>query len=361
MLISGDLEHGLSAVSATLPQADCKRAASDAGLRHVSDRLPGYRRRRRGRGFSYHDWQGHLVRDKALRDWIRALAIPPAWRDVWISPYRDGHLLATGRDEKGRKQYIYHPRWQRLRTETAFHQLLTFGEALPALRAQVDADLRQRGLPRERVLALVVHLLDETLIRIGNTEYAEQNRSYGLTTLQERHLELEGARVHFEFRGKSGKRHVVDIRDHRIARILRQCQELRGQELFQYLDAAGQRHSVDSADVNDYLSRVTGQPFTAKVFRTWGGSVTAVQSLLVTTPPETPADAECKLRVAIRAVAQRLRNTPAVCRRHYVHPAIIARYRAGTFVTMQPEPDDSGHWSGLDLVERALMRMLREA
>lgn len=261
-------------------ELDPEHAAKEARLRYVSDDIPGYRRRRYGKGFSYYDstGTGRAIRDPTLRAWMQALAIPPAWEQVWVSPYRNSHILATGRDEKGRKQYIYHPRWTALRAESNFQQLLTFGEVLPALRQRIDADLRRPGLQRERVLALVVHLLDETLIRVGNSEYAERNRSYGLTTLRSRHLGLAGGRIHLEFRGKSGKLHSTDIQDRRIARIIRRCQELPGQELpgqelFQYLDEAGQRRSIDSADVNDYLSTATGQPLTAKMFRTWGGSV----------------------------------------------------------------------------------------
>src|SRR5690606_35593149 len=256
-------------MSATAIPLEPELAAQEARLRYVSDQLPGYRRRRCGRGFRYHDPRGQLLHDASQRAWIRSLTIPPAWEDVWISPYRNGHILATGRDEKGRKQYIYHPRWTALRAEGNFQQLLAFGEALPALRARVDADLRRPRLSRERVLALVVRLLEDTLIRVGNAEYAQRNRSYGLTTLRSRHLALEGSRIHLEFRGKSGKMHAVELHDRRAARVIRQCQELPGQELFQYVDEGGERCAVDSADVNDYLHTATGEPFTAKVFRTW--------------------------------------------------------------------------------------------
>src|SRR5690625_282334 len=232
--------------------SELAQASREAGLRYVNDAIPGFRRRRRGRGFSYYTANGQLVRDQEQRRWLEALAIPPAWQEVWISPCRSGHLLATGRDEKGRKQYIYHPRWVSARAESTYHQLQAFGAVLPGLRQRVDADLRRRGLPRERVLALVVHLLDETLIRIGNAAYAKQNKSYGLTTLRHRHLELDRSHIHLEFRGKSGQYHVADIRDRRIANIIRQCQELHGQELFQYQDPDGERRSVDSADVNAY-------------------------------------------------------------------------------------------------------------
>lgn len=318
-------------MSVTALQLDPEAAAKEARLRYVSDDQPGYYRRRCGKGFSYHDAQGRLLRDPALRKWINALVIPPAWQEVWISPYRNGHILATGRDEKGRKQYIYHPRWTELRAESNFHQLLAFGEALPALRERIDRDLRRPGLKRDRVLALAVHLLESTLIRVGNAEYAARNRSYGLTTLRSRHVELEGSRVHLEFVGKSGKAHSLDIRDRRAARVIRQCQELPGQELFQYVDDDGSRHPIDSSDVNAYLSEATGQQFTAKVFRTWGGSAMMVETLLELPPPQTKTELQRNVREAIKATSQRLMNTVAVCRRHYVHPLIARHYEQGDF------------------------------
>ena len=343
-------------MSVTALNLDPERAAREARLRYVAEGTPGLRRRRCGRGFSYNDACGRPLRDRDTRAWIESLVIPPAWREVWISPYRNGHILATGRDEKGRKQYIYHPRWTELRARTNFHQLLPFGRALPGLRQRIDADLRRRGLPRERVLALVVYLLQNTLIRVGNPQYARENRSYGLTTLLDRHLELDGARVHLEFRGKHGKQHSVDLRDRRVARLLRQCQELPGQELFQYLDEAGAQHTVESADVNDYLSASTGEEFTAKVFRTWGGSAAMVGALLELPPPGSEFEARKQVREAIKLTAQRLVNTVAVCRRHYVHPRIAERYLDGSLreicgggACVEPSFNDE---------ERALMNLL---
>lgn len=344
-------------MSVAAAQLDPVLAARQAQLRYTSDDVPGYRRRRCGKGFSYHNPEGRLIQDPDQRAWIRSLAIPPAWEDVWIAPYRNSHILATGRDEKGRKQYIYHPRWTELRAEGVFHQLLPFGAVLPALRERIDADLRQHGLGRERIVALVAHLLDQTLIRVGNSEYAKRNGSFGLTTLRSRHLELDGARVHFEFRGKSGKQHSVAIRDRRIAGLIRRCQELPGQELFQYLDDAKQRHSIGSADVNAYLHEVTERPFTAKVFRTWGGSVAMVAALLELPPPQNKATAEQNVQTAIKAASQRLMNTMAVCRRHYVHPLIAAHYQAGDFFAICQRADDTD--SALDPAEQALMRLLR--
>lgn len=332
------------------------QAAHDAHLHYMSDERPGLSRRRHGRGFAYFDAAGAPVRDPALRTWLRELAIPPAWQEVWISPRRDGHLLATGRDEKGRKQYLYHPRWTELRAETNFHRLAEFGRGLPALRVALDADMRRRGLSRERVLALVVHLLDSTLIRVGSPRYAKENRSFGLTTLRTRHLELSGTTLRFEFRGKSGKRHRLALRDPRAARIVRACQELPGQELFQYLDDEGQRRSVDSADVNEYLARVAGDGVTAKQFRTWGGSVAMVAALRELPEPATAKALRQNLRLALRASAERLGNTQAVCRRHYVHPVIARLYEEGRFFALCRDAGDGE--DALSEDERALLALL---
>ena len=333
-------------------------SAREARLRYISGRERGYRRRRCGRGYSYLDPQGKVVRDTEQRQWLESLAIPPAWQEVWISPYRNGHILATGRDEKGRKQYIYHPRWTEQRKRTNFHQLLDFGHALPALRQRIDADLRRPGLCRERVVALVVYLLESTMIRVGNPEYARANRSYGLTTLREEHLEVNGNRIHFEFQGKSGRWIKVDLRDRRAARAIQRCEELPGQALFQYLDEDGLPRQVESADVNDYLSAVTGEEFTAKMFRTWGGSITAMRHLLQCPQPGTKKEAEANLCEAVKAASRQLRNTVTVCRQHYVHPRIGESYLAGDFQRLcgEPEPID-----GLDESECALMGLLRAA
>ena len=342
-------------MAVTATELNPELAAQEANLRYMCDDRPGYTRRRHGKGFIYLDPRGKLVTDASVKAWLRSLVIPPAWQEVWISPFRNGHLLATGRDEKGRKQYIYHPRWTECRAETNFHRLLAFGEALPALRARIDADLRRHGLPRERVLALVVHLLESTLIRVGNPQYARDNRSYGLTTLRRRHLDVDGTRLHFEFRGKSGKNHVVDLQDRRAARIIRACQELPGQELFQYLDERGARHCIDSADVNEYLS-ASGENFTAKAFRTWGGSAAMVGMLMELPPPANKKETRHNLRLALRTTAERLRNTQAVCRRHYVHPLIERRYEDASFF----EICHSGQCAepALNEEEQALMNLL---
>lgn len=303
--------------------------AEAADLVYVSDSQPGFQRRRVGRGFTYIDPTGHVVRESALRDRFQALAIPPAWREVWICPDPDAHLLVTGRDEAGRKQYIYHPRWSTMRNLAKYDRLRLFGETLPTLREQVQAHLRQRTLTCEKVTALVINLLEETLIRIGNEAYARQNESYGLTTLQDDHVAVNGAAVVFEFRGKSGKDHEIVLKDRRLARLVQACQELPGQQLFQYLDDNGTVCGLTSTQVNAYLRQVTGCDFTAKDFRTWGGTVTAARLLHEVGPSSTQKEAEQQIVQMIKGVAERLGNTPAVCRQHYIHPAILESYRAG--------------------------------
>lgn len=303
--------------------------AEAAGLVYVSDSEPGFQRRRAGRGFTYVDPKGQVVRDLALRERFQTLAIPPAWCEVWICANPAGHLLVTGRDEAGRKQYIYHPRWRAMRNQAKYDRLRLFGEALPKLRAHVQADLRQRALTREKVTALVVNLLEETLIRIGNEEYARQHETYGLTTLQDEHVAVNGAAVVFEFRGKSGKDHEIMITDRRLARLVQACQELPGQQLFQYRDDNDAVCGLTSTQVNEYLRQVTGCDFTAKDFRTWGGTVTAARLLHEVGPSPTQKEADQQIVQVIKGVAERLGNTPAVCRQHYIHPAILDSYRAG--------------------------------
>ena len=312
------------------PQTDPVATAQMAELRYVSDLEPGIRRVRAGKSFRYIGPNGKTIHDAETLRRIRALVLPPAWRDVWICTRADGHLQATGRDARGRKQYRYHPRWRAVRDETKYDRVIAFGQALPALRARVEADLARPGLPREKVLATVVRLLEVTLIRVGNEEYARSNHSYGLTTLRDRHADFDGAAVRFHFRGKSGVRHSVTVNDRRLARIVRRCQEVPGQELFQYIDDAGAHHTVDSADVNDYLRAVTGQPFTAKDFRTWAGTVLAARALQAFASFDSKAQAKRNLVEAITQVAKRLGNTRTVCRKCYVHPAVIDAYLDGS-------------------------------
>lgn len=316
----------------TVPPPDPAEAARFAGLRYVSDEQPGLRRVRAGRGFLYRDVDGRRVRDPETLRRIRALVIPPAWTDVWICPSPRGHLQATGRDAKGRKQYRYHPSWRAVRDETKYHRMIAFAQALPALRGRVEKDLARPGLPREKVLATVVRLLESTLIRVGNEEYARQNHSFGLTTLRDKHVEIDGHRLRFSFRGKSGVRHDIDLHDRRLARIVRRCRDLPGYELFQYLDDDGRPRTVCSDDVNDYLREIGGQDFTAKDFRTWAGTVLASCALQEFESFDSQAQAKKNVTRAIEQVAMRLGNTRAVCRKCYVHPAVIDSYLDGTLV-----------------------------
>jgi DNA topoisomerase I len=313
---------------------DPVESAEAAGLRYISDDEPGIHRRKRGKGFSYVDPQGRTIRDPRLLARIRKLAIPPAWTEVWICSRPNGHLQATGRDARGRKQYRYHADWRSFRDETKFGRMVAFGEALPKIREQVEHDLALDGLPREKVLATVVKLLETTLIRIGNKEYARDNNSFGLTTLRNRHVDVAGSWLRFEFRGKSGKDQAVEIRDRRLARIVRQCRDLPGHRLFQYLDNEGIRQSVSSEDVNTYLRETAGEDFTAKDFRTWGGTVLALSALLEAEGGGTAKEASQAVVDAIKRVASNLGNRPAICRKYYVHPAVIEAFLEGSLPKM---------------------------
>ncbi len=322
---------------------DPKLSAARAGLHYVSDDEPGYLRKRWGRGFTYFGPDGDHVDDEALRARFDALVIPPAWTDVWICPSPDGHILATGRDDKGRKQYIYHPQWERVRQETKFNKMILFGEALGQIRARCEADLRRRGLPRDKVLATVVTLLDRTLIRIGNAEYARRNGSFGLTTLRDRHVNFAGQKCVFSFKGKSGQKHCIELDDRRLARIVRRCRDVPGYELFQYYDDDDRRQTLASNDVNAYLKETTGQDFTAKDFRTWGGTVHAALLLCERGETEDEKEADKNIVSVVKEVAERLGNTPAVCRNYYLHPGLLDAYREGTLCEalsryMQKEP-----------------------
>ena len=316
----------------TLELADAQASAEEAGLRYVTDTGPGIRRRRAGKGFTYIGPDGRRITDPERLAWIGRLAIPPAWTDVWICPIKRGHIQATGRDARGRKQYRYHPRWREVRDEAKYERLIEFARALPRVRRRAERDLRRRGLPREKVLALVVRLLEETLIRVGNDEYARENRSYGLSTLRDRHARVRGDRIRFTFRGKAGKEHEISVRDRRLARLVKACQDLPGQELFQYLDADGRRVDVTSGDVNDYLREITGDDFTAKDFRTWAGTVAAAMALQEFTEIDDETGRSKAVVRAIEEVAEQLGNTPAVCRACYVHPEVIERYLDGTMI-----------------------------
>lgn len=309
--------------------ADLARKAEEAGLLYASDNRPGLTRQRRGESFTYRDHKGHAVRDAATLARIKRLAIPPAWAEVWICPQPRGHIQATGRDQRGRKQYRYHADWRATQDETKFGRMIEFAHALPKIRRRVKRDLRLRGMPREKVLATVVRLLEATLIRVGNDEYARHNRSYGLTTMHNRHAKVTGGRIHFDFRGKSAKHHEISLHDPQLARIVRRCQELPGQELFAYEDDAGQAHDIGSQDVNEYLRAVSDGDFTAKDFRTWAGTVLAAIALREFEAFTHQKEAKKNVVQAIEAVARLLGNTPAVCRKCYIHPEILGSYLEG--------------------------------
>ncbi|CAN5709952.1 DNA topoisomerase IB [soil metagenome] len=338
----------------------------------MSDTRPGITRRRAGRGWSYRGPDGTLLREAKALARIKALAIPPAWTDVWISPVVSGHIQATGRDARGRKQYRYHARWRYVRDEAKYDRTIAFAEALPAIRRRVASDMGLRGLPRDKVLATVVRLLEITFIRVGNAEYARDNSSFGLTTLRDGHARFDGSEVSFKFRGKSGRDHRVSIRDRRLATIVRRCKELPGQELFQYIDEEDAVQDVTSTDVNEYLRQITGQTFTAKDFRTWAGTVLAAQALraLEGTAGETDRDLRSNVVRAVEQVAKSLGNTPTVCRQCYVHPAIIDAYLDGAMVrTARQRADDrldsDGRQAGsaesvTTAEEKVVLRLLRD-
>ncbi len=308
---------------------DPVEAAQAAGLRHVSDAGRGIRRERVGDDFRYFKPNGDPVEDEATLARIRRLAIPPAWTEVWICPHANGHLQATGRDARGRKQYRYHPQFREVRESNKYEHMLAFAQALPAIRAKVDEHMRLPGLPREKVLATVVHLLETTLIRVGNDGYARENKSYGLTTLRDRHVQVEGGELRFRFKGKSGKYWQLQVKDRRVARIVRACQELPGQELFQYQDESGELKVVTSSDVNAYLREISGRDITAKDFRTWTGTVLAALALQEVATFDTQAAGKRYLRAAIEQVSSRLGNTPSICRKCYIHPEVITAYTQG--------------------------------
>jgi DNA topoisomerase-1 len=300
-----------------------------AHLRYVSDAKPGITRKRRGKSFQYFDPEGKAIRNKDEIARIKALVIPPAWSNVWICPQPNGHLQATGRDARGRKQSRYHPRWRKVRDENKYERMKLFGEALPLIRSRVENDLSLSGLSREKILATIVRLLETTFIRVGNAEYAKENHSYGLTTMRNKHVDVDGATVRFKFQGKSGKRHMIDLNDRRLARIVKRCLDLPGYELFQYVDEDGSVRTVDASDVNDYLRAITEQQFTAKDFRTWAGTVLALTALREFEAFESETQARRNIVEAVKNVAEKLGNTPAVCRKCYIHPAIIECYTAG--------------------------------
>ena len=316
----------MSAIVKTVPTLDPVESARFSGLRYYPDSKPGFTRRRSGKGFVYLNTHGKVIRDSEVLRRIRSIVIPPAWTDVWICPIENGHLQATGRDARGRKQPKYHPKWREVRDELKYNRMVEFAHSLPAIRRRVRADLKSRGLGFQKVMATVVRLLETTYMRIGNEEYARQNNSYGLTTLRDHHVRFRGARVQFQFKGKSGKAHNVEIEDAHLAKIVRRCRDIPGYELFQYLDENGQSHTIDSSDVNNYLRGITGKDFTAKDFRTWAGTVAAACALGNKQEFESMAEGKRNIIQAITSVAEQLGNTPAVCRKCYIHPAIFESY-----------------------------------
>jgi DNA topoisomerase-1 len=340
--------------------ASTSTTAAAHGLRYVHDDEPGYGRRRAGKGFTYLDTRGRPITAAAKVERIKSLAIPPAWTDVWICPRADGHLQATGRDAKGRKQYRYHPDWRAVQEEMKFERLIDFGEALPAIRRRMAGDLRLRGLPRDKVLATVVHLLETSLIRVGNEEYAKANGSFGLTTLRDPHVQLDGSEIRFRFPGKSGQRHEITVHDARTARIVRQCRELPGQRLFQYVDDDGTQRKLESGDVNDYLRDASGGEFTAKDFRTWVGTLLAATALSALEPPRSGSAGRRQAATAIEVVARQLGNTPTIARASYVHPDIVDLYVEGDLPALWTRGTTRDtRW--LLAEERRLLNVLRAA
>jgi len=350
-----------SALTAQTPN-DPREDAEGAGLRYVCDSQPGIRRRKSGKGFTYLGPDGSALRDSTQLRRFRSLAIPPAWTDVWICPRANGHLQATGRDAKGRKQYFYHPEFRAVREDSKYEHVVIFANALPTIRAAVREHMTLQGLPRQKVLATVVQLLEITLIRIGNDDYAKQNDSYGLTTLKNRHVAVKGAEVRFRFTGKSGKQWSLRVKDRRIARIVKSCQELPGQELLQYVDEDGNRQDVTSADVNAYLREITGQEITAKDFRTWAGTVLAAVALKDVVDFDSAAEGKKNLKAAIEKVAGRLGNTSAVCRKCYIHPRVLDSYLEGCFIVKIADTSNGGQRqdsTGLRPEEAAVLAALQ--
>lgn len=351
------------ASSETSANFDSIESAKAAGLIYVSDESPGISRKAKGRGFTYLDAQGRTIRDKTIMRRIRSLAIPPAWTDVWICASPQGHIQATGRDARGRKQYRYHPRWREVRDETKYNHLLEFAKALPEIRRRVKKDLKLPGMPREKILATLVRLLETTLIRIGNEEYARANKSFGLTTMHSRHVNVFGSSLNFQFRGKSGKSHSIKLTDSRVAKIIKQCQDLPGQELFRYRDESEETQTINSADVNQYLREITGEDFTAKDFRTWAGTVLAASELVKIGKYDSETQARKNIVQAIEAVAERLGNTPAVSRKCYVHPAVMEAYLNGGLpesARQKTERKRARLSTGLRPEEKAVIKIIKQ-
>jgi DNA topoisomerase-1 len=328
--------------TATTEKESAVQSARKVGLRYVSDAKPGIRRERAGKSFRYQDAEGRVVREKETLARIKSLVIPPAWSDVWICTAHNGHIQATARDARGRKQYRYHPLWRKVRDENKYEHLVSFGKALPLIRKQVEKDLALPGLPREKILATIVRLLETTMMRVGNEEYARSNGSFGLTTLRDKHVRIAGARLEFHFRGKSGVEHFIELNDRRLARIVSRCRDLPGYELFQYLDDEGNRRAIDSEDVNEYLRAVSGQDYTAKDFRTWAGTLLAALALREFERFDSHAQAKKNLVRAIESVSSKLGNTPTICRKCYIHPTVMESYLDGSMLDALQQRAEKG-------------------
>jgi DNA topoisomerase-1 len=338
-------------------------AAKAAGLHYVDDSAPGFTRKKVGTGFGYRDTDGKVIRDPEVIERIRSIGIPPAYTDVWICPDPRGHIQATGRDAKGRKQYRYHPRWSEIRDSTKYAHMLEFAHALPKIRLRIDADMKRPGLPREKVLATVVNLLETTLIRVGNEDYVKENKSYGLTTLRNRHVDVDGKELRFEFKGKSGKLWKLRIENRRVAKVVKACQELPGQHLFQYIDENKERRELTSADVNDYLREISGLDITAKDFRTWAGTVLAAMALSEFEAVDSQARAKRNIKAAIERVASRLGNTVTICRKCYVHPEVFNSYLDGNLladIKQEVEHELNAELGELRPEEAALLALLHK-
>ncbi|MEL7010282.1 MAG: DNA topoisomerase IB [Cyanobacteria bacterium J06629_2] len=339
-----------------------KESAQSFGLRYIRADSLQIERKKVGRGFSYLDAAGDRITDETEIERLKSLTVPPALTDVWLCHLPNGHLQATGRDAKRRKQYFYHPQWRKLRSQHKFNRMLLFGASLPAIRETTAQHLRQRNLSREQVLATVVQLLETTLIRVGNDQYAKQNSSFGLTTLRDRHVDVEGKKIRFEFRGKSGVDHEIELHDRRLANIVKQCQEIPGYEIFKYYDESGERHFVDSGDVNAYLQQITQQEFTAKDFRTWAGTLQAAIELNKLGEFGSTQPAAQNITQAVKKVAQKLGNRPATCRKYYIHPAIIESYQDGSLVELMSQPLQAKlAVAGLDQEEAIIMDVIKRS
>jgi DNA topoisomerase-1 len=335
-------------------------SAKQAGLRYVSDEQPGIRREKNGRDFQFINSTGRAIKDENEIRRIRKLAIPPAWTDVWICPDPNGHLQATGRDDRGRKQHRYHPRWREVRDETKYNRMIDFAKALPKIRQRTARDLAKSGLPLEKVLATVVRILETGVIRVGNEEYAKQNNSFGLTTMRDRHVRVRGGAMRFEFRGKSGKMHKIELEHPRLAKVVKNCQDIPGQELFQYLDDDGERRKISSNDVNDYIREITGGDFTAKDFRTWAGTVLAAMALREVEKAETKAQQKKNITAAIERVASRLGNTPTICKKCYIHPFVLDAYMDGSLLAQAAVQRARSSKHGLNAEEAMVLALLKK-